>query len=724
MELDCRLILDTFADAVVVANAAGEILYANPTVHKLLGWSGEELVGQPLTALIPERLQHAHCSGLQRYLATRQPQLLGRPVRVPVLRKDGSEAAIELNLAAIDASGQEVFVASLRDVAERVELERQLAVGRYLRATAEAAAQFSSCHDLQKLLDTFVTTLVEQFDAALARVWLYEEASETLRLQASAGLSTSTATSSRAHLDVRTSPFEAAEVARTRVPYVRNGLLDDPHFEREWVRREGLASAAVIPLLAAGELRGVVSYFSRRELLPEVADVLAAFGSIVAAAVNDVLLFHRERAARAQAEEAVRERDRVLQALRESEAQFRLLVEQSPQSIQVLDPEGWTLQVNPAWERLWELRLSDLQHYNMLQDPQLIEKGVMPYIRKGFAGEAAEVPPILYDRAKSLPDVPEIGEPERWVRSVIYPIRNATGQITKVVLIHEDYTVQMHLEKQLRQRVAELAEADRRKDEFIATLAHELRNPLAAISSSIYLLDRLGSQELRPTQLRKTIFRQTAYLARLVDDLLDVSRISRGLVELKQEQLDLREVLRRLTEPAPALIEARQHTLSLRLPDEAVPVTGDPIRLEQVFTNLLTNAAKYTDPGGALSLTLDVERVEGRGENPQTPALAAGLRPPPPAPSLQAVVRVRDTGIGIDPEILPHIFDLFFQVDRSHARTHGGLGIGLNMVRRLVELHGGTVEAHSEGPGRGSEFVVRLPLARDARSSGVVNREP
>jgi len=695
MELDCRLILDTLADAVVVANAAGVILYANPMVHKLLGWPADELVGQPLIALIPERLRPAHDSGFQRYLSTRVPQLLGRAVRVPALRKDGSEAEVELSLGALEVSGREVFVASLRDVAERVELERQLHVGRYLRATAQAAAQLSSCHDLQELLDTFVRVLVEQFDAALARVWLYEEASQALRLQASAGLSTTTATSARARIEVLTSPFEAAEVARTRVPYVRNGLLDDPRFDPEWVRREGLASVAVIPLLAAGELRGVVNYFSRRELLPEVVDVLAAFGSIVAAAVNDVLLFHRERAARAEAEEAVRERDRLLEALRESEEQFRLLVEQSPQSIQVLDPEGRTLQVNPAWERLWELRLSDLQNYNMLQDPQLIEKGVMPYIRKGFAGEAAEVPPILYDRAKTLPNAPAAIEPERWVRSVIYPIRNAAGHITKVVLIHEDYTVQMHLEKQLRQRVAELADADRRKDEFIATLAHELRNPLAAISSSIYLLDRIGSQELRPIQLRKTISRQTEYLARLVDDLLDVSRISRGLVELKQEQLDLREVLRRLTEPVPALIEARRHALALSLPDEPVPINGDPIRLEQAFTNLLTNAAKYTDPGGALSLTLTVERNTEGGVG------------------RQAVVRVRDNGIGIDPEILPHIFDLFFQVDRSHARTHGGLGIGLNMVRRLVELHGGTVEAHSAGPGQGSEFVVRLPLAAE-----------
>lgn len=711
MELDCRLILDTFADAVVVANAAGEIVYANPTVHQLLGWGAEELVGQRLTALVPERLRSAHGAGFARYLSTHQPQLLGRPVRVPALRKDGSEAEIELVLAALQANGQELFVASLRDSSERVELERQLQIGRYLRTTAQAAARFNSGLDLPELLNTFVETLVGEFDAALARVWLYEEETETLHLRASAGLSTTTRTSARARFDVRTSPFEAAAVARTRIPYVRNGLQDDPYFDPEWVQRERLASAAVLPLLSGGELRGVVSYFSRHELPPEVADVLAGFTSIVAAAINDVLLLHDEHAARAEAEAAVRERDRLLEALRESEEQFRLLVEQSPQSIQVLNPEGWTVQVNPAWERLWETSFSTLRHYNMLQDEQLIEQGVMPYIRRGFAGEATEVPPILYDRAKTLPEAPAATEPERWVRSVIYPIRNATGRITKVVLIHEDYTVQMHLEKQLRQRVAELANSDRRKDEFIATLAHELRNPLAAISSSVYLLDRIGSQETRPTQLRKTIARQTGYLARLIDDLLDVSRISRGLVELKQERLDLREVLRRLAEPVPSLIESQQHTLTVTLPDEPVFVTGDPIRLEQVFTNLLTNAAKYTEPGGTLSLTLE-ESVKRQALSVEADPAALGAQGSTPVAAHWAVVRIRDNGIGIAPELLPHLFDLFFQVDRSHARTHGGLGIGLNMVQRLVELHGGTVEAQSAGPGQGSEFVVRLPLAR------------
>lgn len=712
MELDCRQILDTFADAVVVANAAGEILYANPTVRRMLGWSPEELVGQPFALLIPERLRQASQMGFQRYLSSRAPYLLDRPLRVPARCEDGSEREVELTLAALEAAGEELFVASIRDGAERVELERQLHIGRYLRATAEAAARLSTCRDLEELLDAFVRTLVEQFDAALARVWVYDETSDALRLLASAGLSTST-NSSRAVLDLRTSQFEAAEAARSRSVFVKNGLEDEPRLDPEWVRRERLVSMAVIPLLSAGELRGVVNYFSRRELLPEVADVLCAFGSIVAAAVNDVQLLHRERAARAEAEAAVRERDRLLEALRESEEQFRLLVEQSPLSIQVLDPEGWTLQVNPAWERLWELKLSDLRHYNMLEDPQLIAKGIMPFIRRGFAGEAVEIPPILYDRAQTIPNAPDAVEPERWVRAVIYPIRNASGQITKVVLIHEDSTVQMHLERQLRHRVAELAEADRRKNEFIATLAHELRNPLAAISSSIYLLDRIGSHEARPVQLRKTISRQTEYLARLVDDLMDVSRISRGLVELRRERLDLREVVLRLTEPPPSLIESRRHTLTVRLPDDPVLVLGDPIRLEQVVTNLLTNAAKYTEPGGEITLTVEVEGGEEAGERrEESGQRGESVRPAVvgAAPARWAVVRVRDNGIGIDPEILPHIFDLFFQVDRSHARTHGGLGIGLDMVRRLVELHGGSVEAHSAGRGYGSEFVVRLPL--------------
>lgn len=243
-------------------------------------------------------------------------------------------------------------------------------------------------------------------------------------------------------------------------------------------------------------------------------------------------------------------------------------------------------------------------------------------------------------------------------------------------------------EQAARRRADELAEMDRRKDEFLAMLAHELRNPLAAIMTAIGILERKPTDDTKEARMRGIIHRQTHHLARLVDDLLDVSRITRGKVELRTGRLDLRAVLLQVVQIIRPSAEARGLGLEVSLPDVPMWLSGDATRLEQVFTNLLDNAAKYTD-SGHISLRVEREGVDG---------------------TAQAVVRVRDTGIGIPTEVLPRIFDLFAQADTSLERTRGGLGIGLTLVRQLVQLHGGQVTARSNGTGTGSEFEVRLPL--------------
>jgi len=255
------------------------------------------------------------------------------------------------------------------------------------------------------------------------------------------------------------------------------------------------------------------------------------------------------------------------------------------------------------------------------------------------------------------------------------------------------------LEAELQRRVEELAEADRRKDEFLATLAHELRNPLAPILSALELMRLRTADDPTLKGLMDAVERQTWHLARLVDDLLEVSRITRGKVRLRKEPLDLETVVARAVETSRPFIEARKHELSVSPPGEPVRLEADPIRLEQVLINLLNNAAKYTDPGGRIWLTWAREGGE-------------------------AVVRVRDTGIGIPPEMLSRIFDLFTQVDRSLDRAQGGLGIGLTLVRNLIEMHGGAVSADSAGPGRGSEFVVRLPALPPGPEPEAAESEP
>ena len=241
------------------------------------------------------------------------------------------------------------------------------------------------------------------------------------------------------------------------------------------------------------------------------------------------------------------------------------------------------------------------------------------------------------------------------------------------------------LYERLRDGAARLAEADRRKDEFLATLAHELRNPLAPLRNGVQLLRLANGERELAERAREMMERQLEHLVRLVDDLLDMSRISTGKIELRREWTELGAIVHSARESIAPLIERSGHTLELALPAQPVYLDADPVRLAQVFCNLLNNAAKYTARGG---------RIE----------LAAARR------GAEVEVSVRDNGIGIAPQLLGRVFDMFTQGDGSLEKTHGGLGIGLTIVKRLVELHGGTVQARSEGPGRGSEFVVRLPV--------------
>jgi signal transduction histidine kinase len=231
---------------------------------------------------------------------------------------------------------------------------------------------------------------------------------------------------------------------------------------------------------------------------------------------------------------------------------------------------------------------------------------------------------------------------------------------------------------------AALENADRRKDEFLAMLAHELRNPLAPIVNALAILRLLNQHEPRQARALELIERQTTHLTRLVDELLEVSRITIGKVSLHKEVVEIGSVLTQALENARPLMESRKHQLEVILPDEPMQVEGDPMRLTQVLLNLLNNAAKYTPE---------------RWENPS----AGGAR------RTQIVLRVRDNGYGIAPQLLPHIFDLFTQGERTLDSAQGGLGIGLTITRRLVEMHGGTISASSPGVGEGSEFVVRLP---------------
>lgn len=260
------------------------------------------------------------------------------------------------------------------------------------------------------------------------------------------------------------------------------------------------------------------------------------------------------------------------------------------------------------------------------------------------------------------------------------PIRDVDGSLHGVVLIFRDITEQKQWLRELEATNTELAETDRRKDEFLAMLAHELRNPLAPLLSGLELLER----DPRQVNVLRTAKRQVVHLVRIVDDLLDVSRILRNKITLAREPISIQEVVHRALADVAGAVASRQHALILDLPEDAVWVEGDAVRLVQTFSNLLGNAVKYTPPGGTITVSAGVDGQEIQ-------------------------IRIRDNGVGIGAELLPHVFDLFTQAQQTVDRSEGGLGIGLTVVRNLVELHGGRIEAHSKGRGQGSEFVVILP---------------
>jgi two-component system CheB/CheR fusion protein len=293
---------------------------------------------------------------------------------------------------------------------------------------------------------------------------------------------------------------------------------------------------------------------------------------------------------------------------------------------------------------------------------------VQPYFDRVLAGERVE-----YERLASFP---RLGK--RWIRAVAAPTFDVTGRADGWVGVVTDVHERKQMEEALR-------DADRRKDEFLATLAHELRNPLAPIRNAVAILQKKGPLDPELAWSRAVIDRQAEQMSRLIDDLLDMARIASGKLHIRKERVTLERAIDMALETSRPNITAAGHRLSVLVPSEPIELEADPTRLAQVFSNLLNNAARYTDGRGSISLSAE---VQGR----------------------HVAVSVEDDGIGFPPELAGRLFKPFSQLTSPYERSHGGLGIGLSLVQGIVELHGGTVEARSPGPGKGSEFIVRLPL--------------
>lgn len=369
----------------------------------------------------------------------------------------------------------------------------------------------------------------------------------------------------------------------------------------------------------------------------------------------------------------ITDRRRIEQALRDSEHQYRAIVDAANEGIWRLDADARITFVNHRMAEMLDVApaaMAGRHKWDFVFDEDVAAmQGLFERRKRGVSEEIAD---IRFRRADGR---------EIWTLMAARPLYDADGRFTGAVDLFTDITARRRAEQELR-------DSDRRKDEFLAVLAHELRGPLSPILTAVKLLQAKGPQEPGLERLRDTIYRQTLQLTTLVEDLLDVGRITAGKLRLDKRRVDLRDVARQAVEVSAALIERHRHTLHLRLPDDPVYLEADVARLVQVAGNLMSNAAKFTPDGGRIDLV--VCRDHGMG-----------------------VLSVRDQGVGIPSGMLDRIFDRFVQVAPSGQRE-GGLGIGLSVVKRLVDLHGGTVDARSGGPGKGSEFTVRVPLAEDA----------
>jgi len=490
-----------------------------------------------------------------------------------------------------------------------------------------------------------------------------KDAALTRRVLARAGIACETCATLEALCDQLDAGAAAILLAEEEAADIRTSCLV------RWLRRQPPWSDLPVLLTARA---GADS--------PVIADAVEVLGNVtvlerptrIAALVSAMRSALRTRSQQYRARDYLKERERAWQI----ESRLAAIVASSDDAIISKTLEGEVLTWNAGAERLFGYKESEVVGKSILliipPERHHEERDLLLRLRRGESIKHFETVRVTKD-GRQLD-----------ISLTVSPVHDEQGRVVAASKVARDIT-------QRTQTEAALREANRRKDEFLAVLAHELRNPLAPIRNSLHILRLTSRRDRMSDQVTDMMERQVEQMTRLVDDLLEVSRITRGTIELRKEPVDLAGIVRGAVETSQPLIEAGGHRLEVKMPPDLVIVDGDPIRLTQVFANLLNNAAKYTEPGGRISLTAS---REGDG----------------------ITISVRDNGLGIPADVLPHVFELFVQ---GHAdRGQGGLGIGLTLARKLVEMQGGSISAHSEGRGRGSEFIVRLPISSTQPANG------
>jgi PAS domain S-box-containing protein len=648
--------LSSIGDAVIVTDPSGVISFMNPVAEALTGWSSGEAAGQLLEdvfRIVNEHTRQVAENPVKKVI--RLGSIVGLANHTKLLSRTGQEFLIDDSGAPIrgDDGNIEGVVLVFRDVTES---------RRATQARLQLAAIVESSDDaiISKNLDGIILT----WNRAAERLYGYT-AQEILGKPL-------------ALLIPPEHPDELPSIIRK----LKRGERIE-HFETVRVRKDG----------------------SRVNVSLTISPLKDQHGEIIGASK-----IARDITARKHAEEAARflaDASRVLSVLLDPKSTMQQLANVAvPRfadwcAVDMLDESGALRRVTVAHVDPAKVRLAHDLYRRYPPDPRA-SLGAWNIIRTGNAEMLGEIPDALI--AESIKDkegrrmAHELG-----LKSYIGVPLSVRGKVLGIITFvtaesGKKYTpFDLRLAEDLGQRAAtaienarlyeELKMADQRKDEFLAMLAHELRNPLAPIRNALHIMKNPEIDSHTANEARDITERQVQHMSHLVDDLLDVSRIMQGRIELRKEVANLPNIIDQAVETAQPIIDAQRQKLEISMPDEPIWLEVDPTRIAQVIANLLQNAAKYSQPAGCIWLT-----VQRDAEN--------------------VVIRVRDEGMGISAELLPRVFDLFAQGDRTLERSQGGLGVGLTVVRRLVAMHGGHVTARSEGPGKGSEFIVRVPLSR------------
>jgi len=670
-------IVESSQDAIISKTFDGIIRSWNKGAERVFGHTQEAAVGKPITLIIPPDRLDEEAEILARL---RRGERIEHYETVR-MTKDGRRIDISLTISPLrDSEGTLIGASKVaRDITERKRTEQALQASRESLARELAAVQELQAVSTSLIQEANTNVLYEKLlDAAIgimrsdcASMQVVDENQPALRMLAYRGFAPDFGKVFEFNgPDTRTSCSVAWQTGkRVVVSDVEkcDFIVGTPALEAH--RSTGIAAVQSTPLISrTGKLLGMISTYWRTAHEPDEMD-LRLFDLLVRQAA-DLL-------ERAQAE----------QRLRESEERFRRLVELLPVGVYTCEaPSGIVTFYNDQAAALWgrapvqgdsnERFCGSFKLFHT--DGTYLPHDQCPMATALRDGQAFRNLEVDIER----PDGSRITALVN-----IDPIHDAKGQVVGAINVFHDITALKQAEKQLK-------EADRRKDEFLATLAHELRNPLAPIRNSLNILRMTEGAGAGAERLHEMMERQVAHMVRLVDDLLELSRISRGKIELQQQNVDISTVINHAVETSKPFIEAARHQLSVCLPSEPLTVSGDLVRLAQVFANLLNNSAKYTNPGGKITIT-------GRRDGSDL------------------IVSVRDTGVGIPREMLGRVFEMFAQVNNELSRTQEGLGIGLSLVRTLVTMHGGSVEARSMGLGHGSEFIVRLPLSATSGAESV-----